>query len=908
MSRFSRSRRNNDGFVPTDGIFEPRNFQKSGLPLDHDTPSNAIRNVVVPELITEDEAWDLVGYCRLVAQDMVKQGEPIDFATFNLFALDDFCNSFFSQYVQYALHTLAGEMLLARRNQPNDDMMYNCCQYVYDLLTLDVAEMFSKKGLEDEITTREFMDSLDGINASANKAEDRMNEYLDYEQEELDTRGRDYDDYDTRGRSNSRGSRMSRSVPSTRERGGSKSRMGSFRGGNNGRNDRGSERAYSAPATYKRRDRDIEREERQQARRNQNQTVSSQRFPNGKKPTTERVMANTRPTQNKAAHYTGPSSRFGNKQRVVDERQYDDYQDNTSDFEPDEIVIVDGCECRADTRPGTVIGETHDGLAIVFTHNSLRNAKRVDELNGVEEERYVDEGPTEVVKFGGSEGVVRQEKDTTMNEGRTTYNRNNRSVSETRDGVKTTRYDRDEPALDNDKPVPASKGDIVIDPFYFGKPTFEDRPFDEFFNPGGILIFSRQHFLRKKQAKTALLDWKKPLEAFNPYTHVAFVAIFPNGKLEDIVVPVTKDMDYLTHELRGELRAANRLRLDGIVKEDQELPTYTRNFPQQKTDLTADEATSTFSMVSDLEIGDPMAALTIAEQSAAKATDGNTIPANLVYTTVMPLDIAVVGKSNMLAVKSLKDCNTFVEVATRLVQLRNDDVISLITFNRIDALLKEHFNRLTFDTYGSNMRIGKNVFFVDAIEEAVTWLKGAYGTIIERHFAEKQHSLIAQLFDLTLIDDSSEPKEEESDWVETNVEDNEGSGFVDQDAPKKEQVIFPEDTAEGTEEAVEAQQSIDQLLKEELELSDRIYYLRSTMRTVVAKVNLSSSAFGSVLSDTKGGEVLPQSRYPYLTKLLSLCCTSLAKNVRTIMITTDGKQYDVSVNYDNISVVIAKLN
>lgn len=488
------------------------------------------------------------------------------------------------------------------------------------------------------------------------------------------------------------------------------------------------------------------------------------------------------------------------------------------------------------------------------------------------------------------------------------YSRNNRTLTETRNGVKTTRYDREAPAQEGTKPVPVTVDDLVIDPFYYGKPVNEARPFDEFFNPGDVRLYSRAVFLKASHLKSIRMEWTIPLRAFNPYTHVAFIAIWPNGTVRDVVVPKTDEMDYLTHELRGELRDSNRLREEGIVLPEYQPATYSAHAPAPKVDLVEDEVKVARMVMTDLPMT-PMEGLTEAERIVSKDEDDHQIPSNFVYSVVSALDVSVIGRTNLEAVQSLRECKTFVEVADRLVALRKDNVINHITFTRLDECLKEAFNHIVFETYSTNMKMSKDGYFVDDIVEADAWLKDNVGNYIVNHYPNIQCSVIGQLFDFELVQHHVEDVlEEVEDALETEQND---SGFVADDKEATNEAtdanddIFAEDNNVESDGVV-VSKSMDDLVKEALDNENERFLLRAEHRTVVVRANLNSMAFGSVIAESgsKGGEYLPAQQYPVLVRTLDAVLKT-AKALRMVLITNDGKQYTVSTGADNRSVIMA---
>ena len=509
-----------------------------------------------------------------------------------------------------------------------------------------------------------------------------------------------------------------------------------------------------------------------------------------------------------------------------------------------------------------------------------RNARSVGAAH--REKDHIGDGPTEAYVMGGSKPIHQERvEETQMVNDTATYDRRNRRLSTQEGRVRTTQLNTDKPADTRNMEVPTCAEDIVIDPTYVrAKPEGfnEDRPYDVFLNPGDIVVYARQVYLATKP------NLNVPLAAFNPYTKMGFVAVTPEGKIFDIVVDQTPDMDYLRHELRTQLVEAKRITNEGTIISDTDIPTYRKQVPTKaKADLTNEEVED---LVQDTESGystNPLAALPAAERNIYR--DHKEHKPNFLYTTVDINVVDVVGKDAAVALQGLAEINTFEALATALVDMRNDNVISPAAFRHLDATLVGIVNNMLKHVYAIDGSL--TGAFVDDVHEVKPALEQLYGELGIKHYEAYQKHVISSVFLYTINQGDEELNEDESEAEEIAKEiAGETNG----------------DNAEVTNDTLA--NALKELAVEE---NDDIQ-LYNEISTVNFRTNLTGNIFANM---RKGfAEVLPNAEYPVLQSTLARLLKMVVheKMLYANLVTKDGVVFRVSPGIGLNTVLLARLN
>lgn len=845
-------------------------------------PDNPNHNPSIDDRVEYPEALDdyrdiIAGHCRLAIQEGAETHPLFTFA-YNVFADNGFSNNEFIGYEQDTVVCLMGHLIDSDARGISERLIRKAAIECLNLNLLSMLGKAERDGYFEEIYDDEVERNLDTMEDSARDAEFFMNVFAD-ELQRNRNRGRrdryDDDDYDDRAPRRSyptggvrTGGSRSRSYPTG---GRSTSRRTSSRGRSTGR--RGGT-VSNIPAT---------------------------RFPGKEQRREPRRAA----PQSRSALYGGPTQQGAVKpQPATQTKRFtpSPKAQPAPQNEPTPFVNQPGVTWYVDPNNndlpyGTILGVDAGGVPIVKCRPRKNTVSTM-----VEEEDMLGDGPVDVVKFGG-DTAVRQEKAQDMsNDIGMSYDRKSRTAKLFSNGKNTTRYDVDEPTRTDKYEVPNTVSDLVIDPFYYSEPEDPSRPYDHFYNPGDIEIWSRQAFFKRAGGK--LQDaFTRPLRAFNPYEEVAFIAVWPGDevRLSDIIVKRKDDMEYLTHELRAELRGCKRL-ADSEVIINEEVPTFQAITGKETKQIdVSDASTRNVKIYHETSVMSPVNALTSVECALTQASDDNTVPENYIFNTVEALDFVQTGVDKPRIFKSIKNSKTFIEVADRMVQYAEDGLLDEPGFRKLDELFKVTVNRALKEQYACNASI-KDGFFVDAINDASEYVDNLYGEKGKAHWAKFQRELIASIFKFEEVVTEEEEAPVDED-VETDIDSDE-IGDDSEDSTVSKDDIFADDNVAKFEEV---EDELDELIKGEYaDAEKRVHLLRSELITTNLRVEISSQAFTSInVNEYEGGQVLPRNHFPNLCKLIHLIKRSQPNSVAYNVITKDGVVYRAYIGIDDLTVILA---
>lgn len=282
-------------------------------------------------------------------------------------------------------------------------------------------------------------------------------------------------------------------------------------------------------------------------------------------------------------------------------------------------------------------------------------------------------------------------------------------------------------------PVPTSLDDIVIDPYHYlpaGTEVDALRPYDVIYNPGGVEI-----------RPAHLTDWKwtkgdtQPYRStYDPERYMAFLVKWPDGVVQEKIVELEPDMDYLKHETVEALRAA-KFRPKGKV-----IPSFFKVVdnnqqarPVEEVKKELDEGLITTHELSPVILNVNLTASTDTENEVEARhlvieelgldEDDQQVPAHE-YTSVRvhPLEIKDEAIERLYVLSKSKD---LVELATGLQELLEEGLISQRSLDLLNTRLTLGINR----TLKEHMALGNLSIdsYVDEIEELLDYLASKYG-------------------------------------------------------------------------------------------------------------------------------------------------------------------------------------
>lgn len=240
-------------------------------------------------------------------------------------------------------------------------------------------------------------------------------------------------------------------------------------------------------------------------------------------------------------------------------------------------------------------------------------------------------------------------------------------------------------------PVPKELDDIVMDPAYFpvpeGKEFDPERPFDHFYAPGGIEIFTRDYFVKSGR------QFKGAFKCFIPYTQLGFVVAWPDGKLSDYIVNAQEDMEYARHELVERLRISKESTstvADDAISAIKVWREGNHNLViDELKDLDA-EKEEAFDVLEGVQEGTTEYEVESLIEQERKENDQPTSNYAYTYRRIYPITGASEDGQSFLAALATSDGP--VSVATSLVGLMNAGDITEKTFRMVNNRLTDMLN------------------------------------------------------------------------------------------------------------------------------------------------------------------------------------------------------------------------
>lgn len=288
-------------------------------------------------------------------------------------------------------------------------------------------------------------------------------------------------------------------------------------------------------------------------------------------------------------------------------------------------------------------------------------------------------------------------------------------------------------------PVPEKAEDILMDPDYFpapeGKEFNPERPFDHFYAPGGIEIFTRDYFVQSGRR------FNGAFKCFIPYTQLGFVVVWPNGDMTDHIVSAQEDMEYARHELVERLRLSKEsvgTVADDAVSAIKVWREGNHNLVISELNDISEETTEEFEVIEGIQEGTTEYEVESLIEQDRKDNDLPTSNYAYTYRRIYPISGATEDGQSFLTALATSDGP--VSVGTSLVGLMNSGDIDEKTFrfinNRLTVMLNTILRQvlvLDFDTTNFADDIGEICKIITEEEGGEGYLE--FKEIFKEHLA-----------------------------------------------------------------------------------------------------------------------------------------------------------------------------
>ena len=429
------------------------------------------------------------------------------------------------------------------------------------------------------------------------------------------------------------------------------------------------------------------------------------------------------------------------------------------------------------------------------------------------------------------------------------------------------------------KPAPISGG-IVFDPFAYvpeGESINTDRPFDRFFNEGGITIYSMDYWLGKGIAPP------RPVIAHNSYLYTGFYALHPDDTVTVHYVRTTTEMRYIDHELSRRL-AGSAKRAEYKFQEDKIYMEETKQFVP--VDLVPRDIEKAHVPSVDLNYitNDPRDAAATAEIELTETIDGEIqYPSNFSYDIATQSTLTAKGLGENDLVKALGKVETYNELLDILNDSKRKHELSTATFNTIDKDLTDRLNDILTINLATGIYIDS---FYEDYQSALDAVEGELGEKGVKYVEETAAWMIPAVLNIVLDEDNSGktsatfPKQEALDEATATY----NALCEDENEVNKDDIV----SARSKKRDLEVEKT---LFEQEHAVN---IYERDT-RSLVLRTNLESVVFSSAVND-KVAQVLPAAEHPNLTSALKhLLKRARDEEVATVyMLTVDGALFKVA--------------
>lgn len=262
------------------------------------------------------------------------------------------------------------------------------------------------------------------------------------------------------------------------------------------------------------------------------------------------------------------------------------------------------------------------------------------------------------------------------------------------------------PVRETHLPVPRTLDEVVIDPNYYlpaGSSVDPAKPYDVIHNPGDVEIRPAQ----KSGWTRTRSDVQPYAELYDPNLFVKFHVRWPDGVVQEKIVELTADMEYLKHELDEQLRQKHYKPEGKVVYNEKnliDLDTATEPTPEVE-DVTMDQHLSIDALNpiivpgvfgASTGIENEYAVRTYVRKHASVPEDVEVLPAHEYQSArLYSLDISKECAEQLASIG--EECSTVTEIADMLNRMKRDDILPLRYFRFINERLTEGINRVLAD-------------------------------------------------------------------------------------------------------------------------------------------------------------------------------------------------------------------
>lgn len=320
-------------------------------------------------------------------------------------------------------------------------------------------------------------------------------------------------------------------------------------------------------------------------------------------------------------------------------------------------------------------------------------------------------------------------------------------------------------------PVPKRVGDVKLEPGVHGKVFDTRRPFDHFISNGGVHVYSELYAYNHKivSSLTELHDFAN---------EVAFVVKWPDGRLENMTVPISEEMSYMANEtLELALPYAHAQR--GVVA-DMLKDLYAGKKPSRKEyrDLTDEEITNHEPLEETIEVaGTTDGERDVAARTAVRDRDG-AIAGVVTYHSYerTPLS-AVTEEAKGYLSETLNAATDLTDLAFGITSLYDAGDITEESVRILDQKMTKALNGYFQTEKGTTLYLDS---FLDDIAGMMGWMEAEH-TAIYDELMEEQAELIKRVFTSHI------------DYADTKVGNDEDEDVQVTDDADQEDFLYIED-------------------------------------------------------------------------------------------------------------------
>ena len=318
------------------------------------------------------------------------------------------------------------------------------------------------------------------------------------------------------------------------------------------------------------------------------------------------------------------------------------------------------------------------------------------------------------------------------------------------------------PAQYKEVPAPKRVGDVKLEPGVHGKVFDERRPYDHFISNGGVHVYSELYAYNHK-----IVDGLTELRDFA--NEVAFVVKWPDGRLENMIVPISEGMDYMSNEtLELALPYAHAQR--GIVADMlKDLHAGKKPIRKEYRDITDEEVTNHEPLSETIELeGSTNAERDQTARTAVRERDG-AIAGVVTYHSYerTPLSTLNADAKTYLS-EMISGATDLTDLAFGVTNLFDTGDITEETVRIIDRKMTDALNGYFQTEKGTTLWLDS---FLDDIAGMMGWMEEEHASIyaeLMKEQAELIRRVLTVHVDYAMDDDSEDDAEavEEPIYIE----------------------------------------------------------------------------------------------------------------------------------------------